>query len=70
MFKNGLRVVPPVLTAPFEVVVAGESQDLPQQTVKIEYDEDGLHFITDWGMTTINSTTLILEEEEDTNVES
>ena len=69
MFKDGLRVVPPVLIAPFEVVVARESQDLPPQTVKIEYDEDGLHFITDWGMTTINSSALILEQE-DINVES
>ena len=48
MFKDGMRMVPPVLMAPFEIVVAGEN--LPQQVVKVEYDEEGLHFLTNWGM--------------------
>ncbi len=47
MFKDGLRVVPPVLIAPFEIVAANDKEQVP---IKIEFDEDGLHFLTPWGM--------------------
>lgn len=56
MFKDGMKIVPPVLVAPFEIVVAGEN--LPQQVVKVEYDEEGLHFLTQWGMQTIRKEDL------------
>lgn len=62
MFKDGLRVVPPVLIAPFEIVVARETQELPPQSVKVEYDEDGLHFITNWGMCSIRKEDLYEED--------
>lgn len=69
MFKDGLRVVPPVLTVPFEIVVATDNVNLPPQQVKIEYDEDGLHFITNLGMATLNEKNVgegeIIEESND-----
>lgn len=55
MFKDGLRVVPPVLMAPFEIVVANEKEQAP---IKIEFDEDGLHFLTPWGMCSIRKEDL------------
>lgn len=55
MFKDGLRVVPPVLIAPFEIIAANDKKQMP---IKIEFDEDGLHFLTPWGMATLNEKNL------------
>lgn len=49
VYKNGTRIVPPVLTAPIEVMIRVDGQ-LNPVSVKIEYDEDGLHFFNQWGM--------------------
>ena len=57
MFKDGLRVVPPVLIAPCEIVVRVDG-NLNPIVVKIEYDEEGLHFLNEWGMVTLSNNVI------------
>lgn len=59
VYKNGARVAPSVLTTPCEVVLATKNRMFQPQTIKIEYDEDGLHFLTNWGMCSIRKEDLI-----------
>lgn len=54
MYTNGARVLPPIVQTPYEIVVTTNKVELPPQTIQIEYDNDGLHFLTDWGMVSIN----------------
>lgn len=58
VYKNGVKVVPPVLTAPIEVMIRAEG-DLNPVLVKIEYDEDGLHFLNNWDMCSLREGDLI-----------
>jgi len=53
VYKDGTRIVPPVLTAPIEVMIRVDG-NLNPVIVKIEYDEDGLHFLNQWGMATLS----------------
>lgn len=53
VYKDGARIVPPVLTAPIEVMIRVDG-NLNPVIVKIEYDEDGLHFFNQWGMATLS----------------
>jgi len=58
VYKNGTRIVPPVLTAPIEVMIRADG-DLNPVSVKIEYDKDGLHFMNNWGMAHLREGDLI-----------
>lgn len=58
VYKDGARIAPPVLTAPIEVMIRVDG-NLNPVTVKIEYDEEGLHFFNQWGMATLREDNLI-----------
>ncbi len=58
VYNNGKKIVPPVLTAPIEVMIRAEG-DLNPVLVKIEYDKDGLHFLNNWGMCSLREGDLI-----------
>lgn len=66
MFKNGTRVVLPIMDVPTEIVISVPDGSLPAIAVKIEYDNEGLHFLTPWGMCGI--TKEVIENAESSTV--